>query len=115
MLNFKSDIFILLFLFPLLSIAQPSTTDSIHHKYVSEKNDSLKILYHLKYISILMNNGRQKETETQITLAKKELEKFPVVSLLPVLFYYEGSLKYDQANYLQSIISLENSVKNFSS
>jgi len=113
MLSFKSYIFILFFLFPLFSIAQLSATDSIHNKYVSEKNDSLKIRYHLKYISILMNNGQQKETEAQITLARKELEKFPVASLLPVLFYYEGGLKYDQADYLQSIISFENSVKTF--
>jgi signal transduction histidine kinase len=60
-----------------------------------------------------MNNGRQKEAETEIAVAKKELEKFPVASLLPVLFYYEGGLKYDQADYLQSIISFERSLKIF--
>jgi signal transduction histidine kinase len=60
-----------------------------------------------------MNSGRQKEAETEIAVAKKELEKFPVASLLPVLFYYEGGLKYDQADYLQSIISFERSLKIF--
>ena len=79
MLSFKSNIFILFFLFPLFSIAQLSATDSIHNKYVSEKNVSLKIRYHLKYISILMNKRRQKEAETQITLARKELRNSPLL------------------------------------
>ena len=85
--------------------------DSIHNKYVSEKNDSLRIKYHLKYIYLLKNAGRQKEAEAEIALAKKELEQHPVASLLPVLFFYEGGLKYDQADYLQSIISFEHSLK----
>jgi two-component system, NarL family, sensor kinase len=110
---FKPHIFILFFLFPLFSAAQLPDADSIHNKYISEKNDSLKIKYHLKYIFILAKSGRHKEMETEIASASKELEKFPVASLLPVLFYYEGGLKYDQADYLQSIISFEHSLKTF--
>src|SRR6185295_9903737 len=110
MVNFKSYIFILFFLLPLFSVAQISI-DSIHKKYMVEKNDSLRIKYHLKYIYLLKNTGRQKEAETEIILVKKELEQHPVASLLPVLFFYEGGLKYDQAEYLQSIISFEHSLK----
>jgi two-component system NarL family sensor kinase len=113
MLNFKSYIFILFCLFPLFSTAQVTDIDSIHNRYVSEKNDSLRIKYHLKYIFILLNSGRQKETEAEIASARKEMEKFPVVSLLPVLFYYEGTLNYIEADYLQSVISFEHSVKTF--
>jgi two-component system NarL family sensor kinase len=113
MLNFKSYIFILFFLLPLFPAGQVPGIDSIHNKYASEKNDLLRIRYHLKYIYLLINGGRQKEAEAEIALARKELEKFPVASLMPVLFYYEGGLKYDQTDYLQSIISLENSVKAF--
>jgi signal transduction histidine kinase len=80
---------------------------------VREKNDSVRIGYHLRYISILIKKGRQKEAETEIVLVKKELEKFPVASMLPVLFYHEGGLKYDQSDYLQSIISFERSLKTF--
>ena len=74
MLRFNSYIFILFFLFPLFSLAQVPGIDSIHNKYVSEKNDSLRIKYHLKYIYLLKNAGRQKEAEAEIALAKKELE-----------------------------------------
>ncbi len=109
--RFNSYIFILLFLFPLFSLARVPGIDSIHNKYVSEKNDSLRIKYHLNYISLLKNAGRQKEAEAEIALAKKELEQHPVASLLPVLFFYEGGLKYDQEDYLQSIISFEHSLK----
>jgi len=111
--RFNSCIFILFILFPLSFFAQVASIDSIHHKYVDEKNDSIKVRYHLGYISILIKNGRQKEAESEIALAKKELEKFPVPSLVPVLFYYEGGLKYDQSDYLQSIISYERSLKTF--
>jgi len=113
MLRFNSYIFILSFLFPLFSSAQVPGIDSIHNKYVSEKNDSIRIKYHLRYIYLLTKNGRQKEAETEIALVKKELEKFPVASMLPVLFYCEGGLKYDQSDYLQSIISYERSLKAF--
>lgn len=109
--RFNSYIFILFFLFPVLSLAQGPGADSIHSKYVSEENDSIRIKYHLRYISILIKNGRQKEAEAEIALAKKELEQHPVASLLPVLFFYEGGLKYDQEDYLQSIISFEHSLK----
>ncbi len=111
MLRFSSYIFILFFLLPLFSIAQDPGADSIHDKYLREKNDSLKIKYHLNYIYLLKNAGRRKEAEAEIALAKKELEKHPVASLLPVLFFYEGGLKYDQEDYLQSIISFEHSLK----
>src|SRR3954471_11213313 len=111
MLRFNSCIWI--FLFPLFSVCQVPGTDSIHNKYVSEKNDSIRIKYHLRYISVLTKNGRQKEAEREIVSVKKELEKFPVASMLPVLFYCEGGLKYDQSDYLQSIISFERSLKTF--
>ncbi|HMG68627.1 MAG TPA: tetratricopeptide repeat protein, partial [Chitinophagaceae bacterium] len=97
----------------LFSVAQDSVMGSIHDKYVAEKNDSVRIRYHIQYISLLVNNGRQKEAETEIASARKELEKFPVASFIPALFYVEGGLKYDEANYLQSIISYENTVKTF--
>ena len=113
MLRFNSYIFVLFFLIPLFSLARVPGIDSIHNKYLSEKNDSLRIKYHLRYISMLTKNGRQKEAETEIALAKKELEKFPVASLVPVLFYCDGGLKYDQSDYLQSIISFERSLKTF--
>jgi signal transduction histidine kinase len=113
MFYLKQYIFILFFLLPLFPAAQVSNADSIHNKYINEKNDSLRIKYHLKYIYMLMNSGRQKEAETEIAVAKNELEKFPVASLLTVLFYYEGGLKYNQADYLQSIISFERSLKTF--
>jgi len=113
MLHLKPYIFILIFLFPLFSAAQLPDSDSIHTKYISEKNDSLKIKYHLKYIFILAKSGRQKEMGTEIASVTNELKKFPVASLLPVLFYYEGGLMYDHADYLQSIISFERSLKAF--
>ena len=113
MIGFKLYITILLHILPLLSLAQLSAKDSIHHQYLQEKNDSLKIKYHLRYILLLIKNGSQKETESEIALAKTELQQFPVPSLLPFLLYYEGGLKYDQGNYLQSIISHEQCVKAF--
>ena len=41
------------------------------------------------------------------------MEQHPVLSLLPVLFFYEGALNYNQDDYLQSIISFEHSLKAF--
>src|SRR6185295_18337141 len=111
MLRFNSCIFILFFLFPLFPLAQPPGIDSSHNKYLNEKNDSLKIKYHLKYIFMLINSGRLKEAGSEIALTRKEMEKCPVASLVPVLYYYEGTLKYDQEDYLQSIISFEHSLK----
>jgi two-component system, NarL family, sensor kinase len=113
MLNFKPYIFIPFFLLPLFAAAQLPGLDSIHNRYRNEKNDSLRIKYHLKYIYLLSSNGRQKETEAELAIAGKELEAFPVPSLLPVLFYYKGRLKYDQVDYLQSVIFYERSVKTF--
>ena len=113
MLRFNSSIFILFILFPLFSLAQAPGIDSIHNKYLSEKNGSLKIKYHLKYIFMLINTGRLKEAESEMALTRKEMDKSPVASVVPVLFYYEGTLKYEQADYLQSIISFERSLKTF--
>ena len=113
MFFFKSYIFILFSLLPLFNAAQVADVDSIHNKYISEKNDSLRIKYHLKYIFILINNGKQKDAEKEIALARNELQKLPVATLLPVLFYYEGRLKYDQGDYLQSIICLQHSAQTF--
>lgn len=113
MLNCKSFTAALFFILPLFSAAQVPVTDSLHQKYMHERNDSLKINYHLKYIFLLGYNGRQKEMEKEIASARAELEKFPVASLLTVLFYYKGGLQYDQADYLQSIISFEHCLKTF--
>jgi hypothetical protein len=58
---------------------QVSDVDSVRNKYLIEKNDSLRIRYHLKYIYLLFkNNEGQKETEAELALTQKELEKFPV-------------------------------------
>ena len=108
-------IFVFCFLIPILSAAQVSHLDSIRNKYVQEKNDSLKIKYHLKYILALINDGLQSDAATEIVSAKKELQNFPVTSLMAVLFYYEGALNYDRADYLQSIISYEHSLKTYQS
>ena len=115
MIGFKLYIIVLFYLLPLLSLAQVSAKDSLHNQYLHEKNDSMKIKYHLRYILLLIKNGSQKETATEIALAKAELQQFPVASMLPFLLYYEGGLEYDQANYLQSVISLEQCVKAFTS
>ncbi len=107
----KSYFFILLcFCVPLFPLAQNLTLDSVHNKYLSEKNDSLKIRYHLNYISILTSKNQQ---ETEIESVKKELNKFPNASLSSLMFYYEGQLKYNEGNYLQSIISCSRSLKTF--
>lgn len=108
---FKSYVFILLNSFiPLFLLAQDLGVDSIRNKYLNEKNDSLKIEYHLQYI-VLLNSQSQQEAE--IALVKKELRKFPNGPMSSVMFYYEGQLKYNEGNYLQSIISCNRSLKTF--
>ncbi len=107
----KSYVFILLYSFiSLFPLAQDLGADSIRNKYLNEKNDSLKIKYHLRYIVLLNNQGQQ---ETEIASVKKELTKFPNASMLSLMFYYEGQLKYEEGNYLQSIISCSRSLKTF--
>ena len=107
----KWHIFILLYCsISIFLPAQNLAVDSIRNKYLNERDDSLKIKYHLKYIEAL---GSRSQREVEITSAKKELEKFPNSSILSLLFFYEGELKYDDADYLQSIISCEHSLKTF--
>jgi two-component system, NarL family, sensor kinase len=113
MFNLKSHICILFFLFPIFISAQLKNADSIYRIYLSEKNDTLKIKFHLQYIFILLNENRPKETEAAIVSVKKELNTLPVAAMLPVVLYYEGWLKYSQSNYLQSIIAFEQCAKLF--
>jgi len=113
MFKSKYYIFILFSLLCIFSFAQVAQLDSIRNKYVYEKNDSLKIKYHLKYILALIHAGPQNEIATEIASAKKELAELPVALLVPILFYYEGVLNYDRTDYLQSIIAYEHSLKTF--
>lgn len=113
MLHFKPYTFILFILSPFFLAAQPRVIDSIHHLYLVEKNDSLRVKYHLRYIDLLTRGGFQKEAETEIISARKELERSPVASMVPILFYCEGGLKYDQEDYLQSIIAFDRTLKTF--
>ena len=107
----KSYIFVLLyFCVPLFPVAQDLGLDSIRNKYQNEKNDLLKIKYHLKYISILKNQSLE---ESEIASAKEELNKFPSAPLSSLLFYYEGELKYEEADYLKCVISFDHSLKTF--
>jgi two-component system NarL family sensor kinase len=108
---FKTYGFILLnSLIPLFLLAQDLGVDSIRNKYLNEKNDSLKIKYHLQYIVSLNSHSQQ---EAEIALVKKELIKFPNGPMSSLTFYYEGQLKYNEGNYLQSIISCSRSLKTF--
>jgi hypothetical protein len=79
------------FLISFFSDAQVNKTDSIHNLYLKEKNDSLRIKYHLEYLSAQIDKGERSETDAEMAAVKEELEKFPLASLVPVYYYYEGS------------------------
>jgi two-component system, NarL family, sensor kinase len=106
----KSQALLWCCLISLPLVGQESAAGRMHNKYLMEKNDSLRINYHLKYIALLNNQGQQ---ETEMASAEDELRKSPNPSMSSLLFYYECQLKYNEGNYLQSIISGNRSLRAF--
>ncbi|MDP4148082.1 MAG: histidine kinase [Bacteroidota bacterium] len=105
---FKSQILLVFLLFSLPLVAQDLRAGRMHEKYLREKNDSQRIKYHLTYIALLDNPD---QAEAEMTLVKEELRKSPNVALSCLMLYYEGQLKYNEGNYLESIISCSRSLK----
>lgn len=109
--------FVLFFLsVPFINLAQDSDLEKAFKAYRQEKSDSLRIEDHFHIINLLLTEPKNHlEAAEELKQLKKESASFPVYLGNARIKMYEGRLEYIRGEYINSIISFKQAIREFES